>query len=80
MNAHDALDGDGGFTGVVERNGGNEVMADMGTDDIVEEMGIDEAKVTINGSSGTTSECPCRVFVMGKGGVGVLKEGYCHYG
>lgn len=36
MAAHDRLDGLGGFVGVVERNGRNIVMQDVGFDDAVE--------------------------------------------
>lgn len=54
------------------------MMADVGADDVMEEMGIDEAKVTVNGGSGTAGEGPGVVVVMGEGAVGVLEEGDCH--
>lgn len=54
-------------------------MANVGTDDIVEKMGINETEITIDGSGCTTGEVPGIVVVMGHGCVGVLKEGNSNY-
>jgi len=50
-------------------------MANVGTNDIVEKMGINETEVTIDSSGCTTSEIPGVVVVMGHGCIGVLEEG-----
>lgn len=50
-------------------------MANVGTNDIVEKMGINEPEIAIDSSGCTTSEIPGAVVVMGHGCVGVLKEG-----
>lgn len=49
---------------MVERNGGDEVVADVCANDIVEEMCVDEAQITINGRSRTPSKGPCFVVVV----------------
>jgi hypothetical protein len=73
--AHHLLDVDGGFTGVVEGDGRDEMMADVGANDVVEEMGVDEAEVSVDGCGGTTSKGPGLVVVVRHGSVGVLEEG-----
>lgn len=75
MLAHDLLDVDCGLTGVVEGNGGNEMMADMCANNIVEEMSVNEAEVAIDGCSGSASECPGLIIVVGHGCISVLEEG-----
>lgn len=75
MLAHDGLDGLGGLIRVVEGDAADIVVEDMSLDDAVEKVAADEAHLTINGSSGTTDEVPLIVGVVGKGRVGVLKEG-----
>lgn len=75
MLAHDAADVDGGFSGVVEGNRGNEMVADVGANDVVEEMSVNEAEIAVDGGSGTTGEGPCLVVVVRHAGVGVLEEG-----
>ena len=55
---------DGGFAGVIEGDRGDEVVADVGADDVVEEMCIDESEITIDGSSGAASERPRLIVVM----------------
>lgn len=47
----------------------------MGADDVVEKVGVDEAKIAVNGGSGTASKVPGVVVVMWKGSIGVLEEG-----
>jgi hypothetical protein len=64
---------------VVEGDGGDEVVADVSTNDVVEEMGVNEAKVTVNGGGGTASKAPGAVAVVGKGSVGVLEESDGNY-
>lgn len=78
MNAHYSANVDGGFAGVVEGDRGDKVMADVCADDVVEEMGIDETEVAIDGCGGTTGEGPGGGVVVGHGCVGVLEEGDCH--
>lgn len=75
MFAHDLLDMDCGLASMIEGNGGNEMMADMCTDDVVEEMSVDEAEVAVDGCSGSASEGPGLVVVVGHRCIGVLEEG-----
>lgn len=75
MPAHDGLDCLGGLVGVVEGNGGDVVMKDVGLNDAVKEGASDEAKLAVDGSSGTTSVGPGVGVVVGQGGVGMLQEG-----
>lgn len=73
--AHDGLDGLGGFVGVVEGDGGDVVVENVGLDDAVEDLAADEAKLAVDGGGGATSEVPGLAGVVGKGGVGVLEVG-----
>lgn len=78
--AHDRLDGLGGFVGMVEGNGGNVVVQDMGLDDAVHEVTADEAELTVNGCCSAAGKGPCLARVVREGRVGVLKvgDGHCH--
>lgn len=78
VDAHDLLDGIGGFACVVEGDGRDEMVEDVSADDVVEEVGVDEAEIAVDGSGGTACEGPCVVSVVRKRGVGVLQEGDCH--
>ena len=73
--AHDGLDGLGGLISVVEGNGANVVVEDVGLDDAVQDVTADEAHITVDGSSGTTDKVPLVTGVVGQGRVGVLEEG-----
>jgi hypothetical protein len=73
--AHYLLDVDGGFACVVEWDCRDEVVAHVCADDVVEQMGVDEAKITVNGCSCTSRKSPGIVGVVGKAAVGVLEEG-----
>lgn len=64
---------------MVERDCGHEMMADVCTDDVVEEMRVDEAEVAVDGGCGAAGESPGFVVVVGHAGVGVLEEGDGHY-
>lgn len=73
--AHDGLDGLGGLVGVVEGDGGDVVVEDVGLDDAVEDLAANEAELAVNGSGGTTSEVPGLAGVVREGRVGVLEVG-----
>lgn len=73
--AHDGLDGLGGLVGVVEGDGGDVVVEDVGLDDTVEDLAADEAELAVNGSGGATGEVPVLAGVVREGGVGVLEVG-----
>lgn len=79
MLSHDWLDGFGGLIGVVEWDGADVVVEDVGLDDAVEEMTADESKFTIDGCGGSTDVVPALTRVVRKCWVGVLKEGDCNY-
>lgn len=73
--AHDGLDGLGSLISVVEGDGRDVVVEDVGLDDAVEKVATDEAKLAVDGSSGSTSEGPGVGIVVGERRVGVLEEG-----
>ncbi len=79
VRAHDLADGVGGLLGVVEWDSGHQVVENVGANDIVEKMGINEAKVTVDGGGGATGEVPGVVIVVWEGAVGVLEEGDGNY-
>ena len=72
--AHDALDVLGRLAGVVEGDGGDEVVADVRADDVVEEVRVDEAEVAVDGCGGSAGEGPGFVVVVWHCCVGVLEE------
>lgn len=49
-------------------------MTDVCTDDVVEEMSIDEAEITVDGGCCSTSKGPGIIVVMRHASIGVLKE------
>jgi hypothetical protein len=73
--AHNGLDGLGGLIGVVEGDGGDVVVEDVGLDDAVEDLATDEAELAVNGCGGATGEVPGLAAVVGEGWVGVLEVG-----
>lgn len=75
MLAHDDLDGLGRLISVVEGNGGDVVVKNMGLDNAVEKSASDESEFTVNGGSSATSVGPGLSIVVRQGGVGVLQEG-----
>ena len=75
--SHDFLDMDRSFAGVVEWNCGDKVVADVRSDNVVEEVRVDEAEVTIDGCGGSAGEGPGSIVVVGHAGIGVLEEGDC---
>lgn len=74
------LDGFRSLIGVIERDGGDKMVKNMGFYNAVHEGPTDEAKLTVYGCSSATSEVPSCVFVMGEGRIGVLKIGDCYCG
>jgi len=77
--AHNFADMDASFASVVERDCGDEVVADVGTDDVVEEVGVDEAEVAVNCCGCAAGEGPGAVCVVWHAGVGMLEECYCDW-
>lgn len=77
--AHDLLDGLGGFVGMVEWDGADVVVSDVGLDDSVKKSTTDESELAINCGCGTTGEVPGFVVVVRKSGVSVLQVSDGHY-
>lgn len=77
--SHDLSNVNASLTSVVEWNGRDEMVADMSANNVVEEMGVNKAEITINGSRGTASKIPGLGIVVRHGCVGVLEEGDSHY-
>lgn len=73
--AQNLLNGLGGLVRVVEGDGGNEVVSNVGLNDAVKEVTANEAEFTVNSSGGSTNEIPGLRMIMGQGGVGVLEIG-----
>lgn len=65
ISSHDFSDRDARFASVVEWDCRYEVVADVGADNVVEKVGVDEAEVAIDGGCGTTGEGPGAVTVVG---------------
>ena len=79
MLAHDGLDGLGGLVGVVEGDGGDVVVENVGLDDAVEEVAADETEFTVDGGGGAADVVPGRGLVVGERRVGVLEVGDGNY-
>lgn len=75
VGAHHFADGVRGLAGVVEGDCGDEVVAHVGADDVVEEVGVDEAEIAVDGCGGAAGKVPGVVVVVGEAAVGVLEEG-----
>ena len=75
--AHDWLNSLGGLIGVVEWDGGDVVVEDVGLNDAVEDVAAYEAEFAVNGCGGAADVGPGIAEVVGEGGVGVLEEGDC---
>ena len=65
----------GRFIGVVEGDGADVVVEDVGLDDTMQELATDETKFTINRSGCTTSVVPGVRSVVRQAGIGVLEVG-----
>ena len=80
MSAHDWLDGFGCFVCVIEGNGGNVVVEDVGLNDAVQKLATDETEFAIDGCSSAASIGPGAGFVVGKRRVSVLQvcDGHCN--
>lgn len=77
--AHDLLDGLGGLVGMVEWDGADVVVSDVGLDNSVKKSTAYESELAINCGCGTTGEVPGLVVVVRKSGVGVLQVSDSHY-
>lgn len=73
VTSHDWLDGLSRLIGVVEWNGRDVVVEDVGLDDTVEEVAANEAELTVDGRSGTSGEGPRIAAVVRKRGISVLE-------
>ena len=73
--AHDRFDGLGSLVGVVEGDGADVVVEDVGLDDAVQELAADEAKFTVDRGGGAAGVVPGGGLVVGKRWIGVLEEG-----
>jgi hypothetical protein len=72
---HDGLDSLSSLVGVVEGDGRDVVVEDVGLDDTVEKVTADEAKLAVDGGSGSASKGPGVGVVVRERRVGVLEEG-----
>ena len=75
VRSHDLLDGLAGLIGVVEGDGADIVVENVGLNDTVEDVTADEAEVTVDGGGGTAGEVPDIRLVVREGGIGVLEVG-----
>jgi len=64
---HNWLDGLGSLVGMVEGDGANIVMENVGLNDAVEELTADETKFTVNGCSSSAHVVPRVASVVGEG-------------
>lgn len=70
--AHDGLDSLGGFIGVVEGDGADIVVKNVGFDDAVQKLAAYETELSIDGCGGATNIVPASSGVVGERRVGVL--------
>lgn len=75
MTTHDRLNGFTGLIRVVEWDGADVVVKDVGLNDTVEESAADETEFTIDCCSGSTNIIPAPGCVVRKSWVGVLEVG-----
>lgn len=73
MAAHDGLDRLSCLVCVVEWNGADVVVEDVGFNDTVEKGAADKAKLAVNSCCGPTDVVPAFTTVMRESWVGVLK-------
>ena len=73
--AHDRLDSLGGLVSVIEGDGRDVVVENVGLDDAVKEIAADETELAVDSGSGSASEGPGVGVVVRKRGVGVLEVG-----
>lgn len=79
MAAHDRLDSLGSLSSVVERNGADVVVENVGLDNFVEAERTNWPEIAVNGSACATSVGPGISSVVRKRGVSVLKESDGNY-
>jgi hypothetical protein len=75
VTTHDWLDGLGSFVSVVEGDGADVMVKNVGLDDTVKKSAANESKFTVDSSGGTTNVVPALTTVVRKSWVSVLKEG-----
>lgn len=74
VSTHDLLDVNSRLVSIVERNSSDEVVADVGLDDSVENVLADPSKVSIDGCRSTSGIVPFTLSVVWKSWIGVLQE------
>ena len=74
MATHDGLDRLRGLVSVVEWDGGDVMVENMGLDNTVHKGAANEAKFSVNGCRGAPGVAPSLGGGVRKGGVRVLKE------
>jgi hypothetical protein len=72
--AHNRLDGLGGFVRIIEGNGADIVVQNVGLDDSMKQLPTNEAELAVDGCGGAASKIPGVGVVVGKCWVCVLKE------
>lgn len=73
VNAHDRFDGLAGLICMVERDGADVVVQNVCLDDAVEQSAANEAKLTVDGCSGSAHIVPAATGVVRKTWIGVLE-------
>jgi hypothetical protein len=79
MLAHDRLDGLSGLIGVVERNGGDIMVKNVGLNDAVEKLTSNETEFTVDSCGSSTGISPGLSIVVRKSWVSVLEVGDSNY-
>lgn len=77
MAAHDRLDGVSGFFSVVEWDGRDVVVQDVGFNYSVKQIAADEAEIAIDRGRGSASKVPRLDSVTRDRGIGVLQVRDC---
>ena len=75
MTSHDGSNGLRSLVSVVEGDGGNVVVQNMGFDNPMHKRATDKTKLAVNRSRGAPSVIPCLSCVVRQSRVRVLQEG-----
>ena len=78
MLAHNWFDGLSSLIGIVEGDGGDEMVNNVSLNNPMKELSSNKPKLAINSGGCASGEVPRLRVIVRKGGISVLKEGDCN--